>query len=296
MDLHHLRIFTTVYGCGSFTGASKKLAISQPTISEHIKNLETELCLTLFDRLGRSIKPTDAARSLFPRALKIIDDLDSLKNDLQQQGDPLAGELTIGASTIPGEYILPGIAAKFKRKNELVRFNVEVHDSADICRMVAGHEVIIGIVGARSQDKHLNFRAVFNDELLLVAPATTGYPDQITIADLRDLPFICREEGSGTQKSVARILAAHGVEVERLTKTATLGSSTAAKEAVKAGLGVAIISSLAIRDELDSRRMKKITVKGLEMKRRFFLVTHRKRTLPHLYQAFITSIKHDLKP
>ncbi len=291
MDLHHLRIFATVYSCGSFTGASNKLSISQPTISEHIKNLERELGFPLFDRLGRSIRPTAEAEILFPRALKIIDDIESLKNDLHQEGSPLAGELVIGASTIPGAYIIPKLAAAFKDANPRVRFTVLIHDSGQICRMVKNHELVIGIVGAEITNENLEYSPLFRDEMILVAPGNGEYPDRITIREMLDLPFICREEDSGTRKSVASILAGHGIGLEQINAVATLGSSSAVKEAVKAGLGCSILSRRAAEDDITSGAIKAVTVEGVDLVRDFHLVTHRKRTMPRLYQEFIRHMR-----
>ena len=120
MEPHHLKIFTSVYRNKSFTLASKQLHISQPTVSEHIKNLEIALGCALFDRLGRTILPTIEADLLYPRALKILDDLDRLQEDLATAGDRIGGELVLGASTIPGTYILPGLAV-LDRMLEILR-------------------------------------------------------------------------------------------------------------------------------------------------------------------------------
>lgn len=115
MDIHQLRIFTSVYHHKSFSKASRHLHISQPTISEHIKNLEEELRCSLFDRLGRSIMPTREAKLIFPKALKLIEDLEAIKQTIQTGQTHIKGTLKIGASTIPGNYMLPILAASFKK-------------------------------------------------------------------------------------------------------------------------------------------------------------------------------------
>ena len=101
MDIHHLKIFVSVYKNKSFTKASEELHISQPTISEHIKNLESSLDCRLFDRLGRSIMPTAEADVLYPKALQLLDDLDQIQEEITATGAGVKGKLVIGASTIP---------------------------------------------------------------------------------------------------------------------------------------------------------------------------------------------------
>ena len=124
MDIHQLRIFASVYKNRSFSKASKENHISQPTISEHIKNLENDLNCKLFDRLGRSIVPTKEAEILYPRALHIIENLEELKYDISRAGGSVKGQLLIGASTIPGTYILPVIASNFKKTYPDVSFEI----------------------------------------------------------------------------------------------------------------------------------------------------------------------------
>jgi DNA-binding transcriptional LysR family regulator len=116
MDIHHLKIFVSVYKNKSFTKASEELHISQPTISEHIKNLENSLECKLFDRLGRSIMPTVEADLLYPKALQILEDLDQIQQEITAAGTGVKGKLVIGASTIPGAYILPRMAYSFKKR------------------------------------------------------------------------------------------------------------------------------------------------------------------------------------
>ena len=130
MEIHHLKIFASVYRHRSFTRASEELRISQPTISEHIKNLENSLDCTLFDRLGRSIMPTAVAEILYPKALQLLDDIDLIREEVSAAGTEIKGRLIIGASTIPGTYILPRAAHSFKKEHPEVAFDIRINDSA----------------------------------------------------------------------------------------------------------------------------------------------------------------------
>ena len=167
MDIHHLKIFVSVYKNKSFTRASEELHISQPTISEHIKNLESSLDCRLFDRLGRSIMPTVEADVLYPKALQLLDELDSIQEEITAAGTGVKGKLTIGASTIPGTYILPRVAYSFKNQYPEVAFEILIEDSGKITTMVLRHDLLYGIVGAKMTSDKLDYVPLIEDELVL---------------------------------------------------------------------------------------------------------------------------------
>jgi len=266
------------------------LHTSQPTVSEHIHNLESRLDCRLFDRLGRSILPTLEAQLLYPRALAILEDLRKLEDEVSATGKGVAGELIIGASTIPGEYIIPRLASSFKARYPGVSFEIRIGDSAGIVDSVADNDLLIGIVGARIPSRKVNYQTFIEDELVLVAAADTSIPDTIEVTELTALPFLMREEGSGTRKNIEAFLAKKDLGIEHLKICATLGSSTAIKESVKAGLGVSIISRLAMQDELQSGLVKEIRIKGLTMKRSFYIISAPKRSLPNHYRLFLNQL------
>lgn len=289
MDIHQLRIFASVYHHGSFSKASGHLNISQPTISEHIKNLEQELGCSLFDRLGRSIMPTREAKLIFPKALKLIEDLDAIKETIRIGLTDIKGPLKIGASTIPGNYILPFLAAAFKKKHPNISFEISIADTRKTTDSILQHEILVGIVGARMEPRSLLYEPVFSDELVFA-----GTPDLLDNNnepwDIYSIPFLIREEGSGTRKTMEDWLEKMGIDSRKLNVVAILGSTDAVKQALKAGLGTSIISRRAIIEELDNGTLvqKKI---GPEMKRSFYLAHHKKRSLPAHYQAFFDFLK-----
>jgi DNA-binding transcriptional LysR family regulator len=287
IETRHLKIFVTVYKTRSFTKAAEELYTSQPTVSEHIQNLETRLDCKLFDRLGRSILPTSEAEILYPRAIAILEDLHRLKEEISATRDSVSGELIIGASTIPGTYILPGLAASFKKEFPGISFEIRINDSAKVVEAVAAHELLLGVVGAKIPTAKLQYQPFAEDELILAAASDNPVAAEITIKELEKLLFIVRERGSGTRKSTESLLAQQHQTLNQLNICATLGSSAAVKEAIKANLGVSIISRHAIQDELASGKIKEIHIPGLTMKRNFYVVTPARRTLPNHYQELI---------
>lgn len=286
METRHLQIFTAVYRTRSFTRAAEELFTSQPTISEHMKNLEDRLGCRLFDRLGRSIAPTPEADILYPKAVEILAELKRLESTLASAARTVSGEIVIGASTIPGEYILPSRAAAFNAHYPDVSFEILIKDSGRIIDDVSAGRVYLGVVGIELPSNKLEFTPCGGDELVLAATADWPIQDTIDGAELGAHEFLARERGSGTGRNVENFLSKVGVSTADLRIRATLGSSTAIKEAVKSGLGVAVISKNAIRDEITDGKLKIIQVRGLSMKRSFYVVTPKRRSLPHHYHMF----------
>ena len=291
MDIHHLKIFVSVYKNKSFTKASEKLHISQPTISEHIKNLEKSLNCKLFDRLGRSIMPTAEADVLYPKALQILDDLDQIQEDISAAGTGIKGKLIIGASTIPGAYILPRMAYTFKKQYPDVAFEILIEDSSKITNMVLQHDLFFGIVGAKMTSEKLDYEPLIEDELVLVATPKLLPQKTITLDKLRSIPFLQREIGSGTRQTFENFLKKNTITTNTFNIVATLGSISAVKQAVKENLGASVISRVAVQEELDSSILHEIPIINMKMKRKFYLVLQKKRTLPTQYAAFCEHMK-----
>jgi len=287
MDIHHLRIFTAVFRNRSFSGASREMGLSQPTVTEHIKNIETELGLRLFDRLGRSIIPTAEAETLYAHSLKIIDDMRLMEDAVRNASGNIRGEISIGASTIPGTYILPALAAEFGKAHPDISFNIVIDDSRRITDMVIAHDLMMGIAGSVLEPDKLMYEPFARDSLVLVARPGLVASNSVGINDLVSLPFILREEGSGTRNATEKFLNANEIAIASLRVVAKLGSTAAVKEAVKAGLGVSIISNLAVKDSVAHGDLVEIPISGATISRAFHLITHRKRTMPAHYNLFL---------
>lgn len=222
--------------------------------------------------------------------MAILDDLRRLEEDITSTGGAVSGELIIGASTIPGAYILPKIAAAFKNEFPAISFEIRINDSARIIEEVAGNGLLLGFVGAKLPGVKLHYQPFAEDQLILAAAATNPAPGRITMEELCQLPFIVRERGSGTRKSLEMLLARQRYSLDQFNICATLGSSAAVKEAVKADLGVSVISRHAMRDEMEAGTIREIEVSGWSMTRSFFAITSPKRTLPNRYQVFLNRL------
>lgn len=295
MDIHQLRVFTAVFQEKSFSKASKKLYLTQPTISAHISSLEEEYNCKLFDRLGRTIIPTKEAEVLYNHALEIIEKAESIQEIITKFKKEIKGKLIIGASTIPGTYLLPSIMATFKRKYPSVSCQIIIEDSKKIVDSLSKHEILIGIVGAKIGNEGIYYRPFLEDELIVVSSPSLIRKNKITLKELTKLPMILREEGSGTRTITEKILHNKGIFYNSLNIVGIFGSTDSVKQAVKAGLGVSILSKLSVTDELKYKTLKDITITDITMKRKFYIITHRKRTLPLAYHIFLNYILSESK-
>lgn len=291
MDIHQLRVFASVFKNKSFSKASEELYLTQPTVSDHVKSLEEELNCKLFDRLGRTIVPTKEAETLYNHAIELIEKSDSIKDIIGQFKKEITGELIIGASTIPGTYLMPFIMAKFRKIYPSISFQILISDSRGIVEKISRHELLIGIVGAKLANSQITYMPFLEDELIVVSSPALIKNRQLTLKELIQLPMVLREEGSGTRRETEKILEDKGVSLEDIKIAGIFGSTDAVKQAVKAGLGVSILSRLSVKDELKYGIFKEIKLSDIQMKRKFYIVAHKKRTLPVAYNLFLEYLK-----
>jgi len=290
MDIHQLRVFASVFKNKSFSKASQALHLTQPTISNHIKALEDEFECRLFDRMGRTIIPTKEAEVLYGQSIEIIEKADALKEALGELKKIASGKLIIGASTIPGVYLMPRIMSEFRKKYPAISFQILIADSGGIVDGIAKHELLLGIVGAKLGNDQINYLPFVEDELIVVSAPMKTEKSSISLKELMTLPMVFREEGSGTRKEAEKFLASKGIAPEDMKIAGIFGSTDAVKQAVKAGLGVSILSKFSVADELEHKLLEEIKLTDVQIKRSFYIVTHKKRTLPRLYDIFLRHI------
>lgn len=286
MDLHQLKVFVSVYKNMSFSRASEELNLSQPTISDHIKNLEEGLNSRLFDRLGRSIAPTEEAVLLYAKAVELIEKFETLKSELRLSREDTSGELSIGASSVPGTYFIPKAIRGFKEIYPDTSFRLTVKDSKTIMTMVAEQELPMGIVADMIEKKSLNFVPFMEDEMILACKDSAN-DFAFGRETLHEMPFILREEGSGTRKAMEHYFLSNGIVASQMKVVASFDSNGPVKEAVKAGLGVSVLPRMAVEEELGSGLLKEIGLNGYKIMSSLYIVTHRKRTLSHATRLFL---------
>lgn len=292
MDLHQLRVFSSVYKNRSFSKAAEEMHLTQPTVSDHIMSLEEELDCKLFDRLGRTIIPTKEAEVLSGHAIELLEKAAAIRDVLKRARKEISGELIVGASSIPGTYLMPGIMTGFREKYPAVSFQVLIADSREIVEKILKNEILLGIVGTKLTASQLHFSPFIQDELIVVSSPSLRREGSMTVQDLKKYPIILREEGSGTRRETEKILEGSGTSLDELNIVSIVGSTDAVKQAVKAGLGMAILSKFSVTDELKFRTLKEIKLTNILMERKFYVVTHKKRGLPAVYHAFLAYLNH----
>ena len=287
MDIHQLKVFTSVFKNRSFSRASEELHLTQPTISNHIKSLEDEFECKLFDRLGRTILPTKEAEVLYGHSLEIIAKAVVLKEAIVQLKKDLTGKLIVGASSIPGVYLMPRIMTEFQKRNPAISFQIVISDSKGIIEGINRHDLLLGVVGAKIGNDQIHYTPFVEDELIVVSSPSMVEKNTMTVKELIRLPMVLREEGSGTRRETEKFLTDKGFSLDKISSAGIFGSTDAVKQAVKAGLGVSIVSRFSVFDELEHKILKEIKLVDFQMKRRFYIVTHKKRTLPRAYDTFL---------
>lgn len=296
LDLRKLEVFYWVAEFKSFSLAADHLSLRQPTISAHIRELEESLGAKVLNRVGGEVTPTALGQVLVERAKALL----ALKREtlaaLHNFQGRVRGELLVGGSNIPGEFILPGKLGAFIRKYPEVRPFLRIGDSAGIVEMVLDGKVELGFVGFKGEDGRLTFQGIWKDEMVLAVPKNHPWArlKAVDLKNLKDAGFISREGGSGTLRSLRRLIMRKGQEPEKLLNVAMeLGSTAAIKEALIAGLGVSILSRTSIQREIVDGLLKEVPIRGLKLERDFYQVYHRQRTLSPVSQAFIHFLKHN---
>ena len=295
MDIKQLEIFTKIVELKSFSKAAEAVYLTQPTVSGHIQSLEEELGQRILDRLGREVVPTKAGKVLYEYAKKMVGLRDEAGQALDQLMGRMKGEIVIGGSTIPGEYLLPSIIGRFREKYPEITVVLKIGDTSDIVNRVLTGECEVGIVGSRVDDSWLEYREFVKDELVLIASPKYPLPKKgdVTAKELASIPFVMRERGSGSRMTIEKRLSEIGIDPSEINIVAEMGSTEAVKQAVKVGLGVSIVSSIAVAEDLCHNSLKVIPFKGKRFLRSFYISTHNGRTMSPIGQVFLDFLKKE---
>jgi DNA-binding transcriptional LysR family regulator len=223
---------------------------------------------------------------LYRYAKEIVTLKENARRAMERVTGTMSGKLVIGASTVPGEHILPQRLAKYKKIYPEIFPTVRIGDSSAIYDSVLRGEVDLGIIGNDIKDKNIITTKYLGDEIILVAPA--GYRSSVLEKDkLKAVPLLVREKGSGSRSSVEEYLNRIGIALNSLNLIAEMGSSQALIQAVKSGMGLAFTSRLSAQEELERGTLKAVRLKGILIRRNFYLITHRLRHNSLVCRSFI---------
>lgn len=248
LDAHRLNVFVTAAETLNFTHAARELNISQPSVSQHIQELEAHFGTTLFVRRGRILSLTDAGMALLPLAhemvrlsIRIDEKMESLKGDVY-------GHLMVGCTTTPGRYILPGLLAKFLSRHPKVEATCHVSSRQRAVELLCEGQLHVALAGARDFDREIEYCRFMSEPIWLIAPLDHPWARAgvIHAQDLTQASFIMREEGSGTRAALVEGLNQVGMSLDQLQTVLTLGSSEAIALSVQQGIGVGFVSKTVV--------------------------------------------------
>ena len=274
MNLTKLEAFILVIEKKSFSEAAIALKSSQPATSLKIKSLEDELGLDLLDRGSSGIQPTAAGMLVYQASKEMVQRWRRLEDDLRVFENTLTGTLTIGASTIPGTYLVPSWVKKFRSLYPNVAVTIEISDSKETLKKLQNQLVDVSITGLPSDSKELSYKLVSSDALVLIAPYhhPLGLSNEPTFEQIKQFDFVIREEGSGTRKVMEDYLSIHSHSLSDLNSVVSIGSTEAVIAAVEAGLGISFVSRLAALPAAKAHRIQ-IIEKFEPFQRNFYFTT-----------------------
>jgi len=288
MNLWQLNIFCKVVEEKSFSKAGAVVYLSQPTVSSHIKDLEEHFGCRLIDRLAKEAVPTQAGKLLYTYARRLLSLKEETETAMAEFQGNVRGRLVVGGSTIPGGYLLPRIIGAFSQAYPEVTVALINGDTRKIIDEVISGSVELGVVGAKSSEKKIVQQKLIEDEMRLIVPSdhAWGGRERIGLKRLLGEPFVIRESGSGTLTSIQQSFARKGMSTDQLKVVTEMGSTQAVIQAVKSGVGVSILSTIAVADALESGQLKALKIEGVDLKRHFYLTRSRYRSISPLCKVF----------
>ena len=289
MDLRHLRTFRAVVDRSSFSQAAEALEISQPAVSGQIRSLEKELGLKLLDRGGRRLATTEAGAVLYEHAGRVLAAEAALERALAEVGDGVSGRLMLGASTGPGELLAPRLLGDFAEAHPEVELHLAVYDSRTVCERVLDDELELGFVGAAGAMRGLSVEPFVRDELVVITPP--GHPlserGSVSLQELAAEPMLMQQRGSGVRAVLEDAMRAAGLRDRDLTIAMELGLQQSVKAAVLDGIGITVISRLAVEREVADERLRAVPLAGPGLARDFSLVRASRHTPSRAAEAFL---------
>jgi DNA-binding transcriptional LysR family regulator len=293
MDLWQMKIFVATVEAKSFSKASEAVNLSQPTVSSHIKDLENHFGCRLLDRLGKYTEPTKAGQILYQHAKKILklkEETEAAMNDFLGEAK---GKVVIGGSTIPSGYILPGIIGPFSKKFPGIQIEFISGDTNEIIQEIKEGNIEAGFVGAKIDDALIVQEEFISDEMRLIIPSDHPWAEHesVSCADLPGQAFIAREKGSGTWQSILKSMNKTGFDSEHLNTPVIMGNTVSVIQSILHGAGISILSTVAVRDDIENGRLKALSVRDLDLDRFFYLTTSARRALSPICKKFIDFAK-----
>ena len=296
MNLKQLEAFVQVAEGKSFSKAAKELFLTQPTISAHIASLERELNARLFVRNTKEVSLSEDGKDLYRYAKQIIDLQKQIEERFETEEEGSRHCITIAASTIPAQYLLPRVLKRFNEKYPDEQIKIMESDSSKVVSQIVDHIVDVGFTGTVLEKKHCRYLPFYKDKLGVITPNTVGYrglkdESPVGIDWILEEHLIMREEGSGTRKEAEEQLKAAGIPAEKLDVIASIGNQETIKKSVRQGMGITILSELAAVDEEADGELLTFPIPGADAGRDINLVYNKNYQLSRSAERFIKVVK-----
>lgn len=282
MQLKQLEVFGQVARLKSFSKAAEALYLTQPTVSAHMAALERELGVRLVVRSTKELSLTPSGRVLEGYAAEILGLCQQAEQAARTAGSDISGVLSIAASTVPSQYLLPQVLPALRERYPQVRFQVRQGDSVQVARWMGENGAELGIVGSPVRRPGLFCHHFLSERLVIITPNTPDYQGMggvMTAHTLRAAPFLVREPGSGTRQRTEEFLRSIGVEPRTLQIAAQLDSTESVLQGVKNGLGISVISAYAAEEGAATGRLLTFDYDSPLLDRQFYLLHHKRRPL-----------------
>jgi len=291
MEFRQLEAFVATVDHRSFSAAAEALYLSQPTISSHIQALEGELQTKLIRRTTKKFEITPEGQQLYEYAVALIRLQQKAISELSNTG---VRELHIGASSVPGQCILPSVLAGYHEAVPNSNFRITNADSLDIIQKVEAGTLDLGLVGMRTESRHCIFEPFATDELVIAAPNTPYFREKYGTKfsmQLMKEPMIMRTEQSGTKQEAERLLQQLGLSEQDLHIVASMNDAEALRNCIIQGLGISIVSHRMVKEQERQGSLLIYKIDEYVVPRKFYLVYQDGPYLPKSAEAFIRYLR-----
>lgn len=290
MDLKQLEAFVYVVKLNSFSKAADTIFLSQPTISSHISTLEKELGTQLLIRSTKEVYPTKSGLEFFVYSQNMLALRDEAIQAVGKLGAHSKGEISLLASSVPAQYLLPPLVAKFRKKYPNIVIKVTQSDSEQVTQMLSSCTYDFGIVGTKMQKNKFIQTPFYDDTLVFAIPASmsvsTDMSSEQLVKFLQSQPFVMREEGSGTQKELEKLLNKMNLSIDTLNAACCFSNTHGVLQAVANGVGVSFVSRAATVMYTKMGLIKIIQLKDTVFNRNFYLLGKKEMVLMPIQKLF----------
>jgi LysR family transcriptional regulator, low CO2-responsive transcriptional regulator len=296
MNLRQLEVLVAVVEAGSFSRGAESAFLTQSTVSQHIAALEDEVGLRLLDRTGQGVLLTHAGELYLQHARRVLAERDALRQAMAGFSGLQQASLTIGASNIPANYLIPAMLPRLAAEHPGIELTMQTGDSRAMLESLLADSVELAVIGSRGNQRGIEYLPLAGDLLVLaVHPRHPwGSGRAITLDELEGRPLMMRESGSGSGQALQQALQQAGFDPGRLQIAVRLGSNEAVRQALLGGFGAAFLSEISIRQELLRGELVRVPVAGFIVQRQFWLVNRSRRTPSPAARVFTTLLQESL--